>query len=167
MLRHTAAIAALLGTVPISAAPYTGQVMHDTDIGQRATGVGALVGIKIKLGSDRVVKESDRVQLDLSAGPVLVMPDQRVQGGIRRGQSSFVGLELRPGYSTSLNFGGRPLFVDYTRLGAADKHDGDKDQGTGDKIAWVAAVAGVVMVGLVATYTIACGPGEDSSCGSD
>ena len=48
------------------------------------------------------------------------------------------------------------------------KKSGDgKSKSTGDKIGWVAAVAGGAVVALIVGDTASCGPGEDKSCGSD
>ena len=121
MLRYTIAIVTILVTSPVHAAPDRHSLLEDTGIGQREIGVGAQVGITIKLGSDRVVRKSDRVQLDFAGGPVAVMFDHNAQGGIRRGHASLVGLQVKLGYSTSLNFSGQPLVVNYTRLGAVER----------------------------------------------
>jgi hypothetical protein len=163
---HFAALAALLGTTPIHAAPDVGLMLHDTGIGQRGSSVGATAGLQIQLGSDRVVKKSDRVKLGLTAGPVYLLPSPAAHDGARRRQASFVGIELKPGYSTSLNFAGKPVATDYTQLGAAEKEkDGDDDgkQSAGDKIAWVAAVAGGVMVAPFGAAIVHCSD-SDSRC---
>jgi hypothetical protein len=160
---HLVALVALLGAMPLHAAPDTGLVLHDTGIGQRNTGVGATVGIRIQLGPDRIVKKSERVKLGIAAGPVIVLPDPSADNGIRRGEASFIGIELKPGYTTSLNFAGRPIAVDYTQLGAAEKEKDDDDEGkqsTGDKIGWIAAVAGGVMVALFGVWYVACVEGN-------
>jgi hypothetical protein len=162
-ISHFAALAALLGTTPIHAAPDTGLMLHDAGIGQRSSGVGATVGLRIQLGSDRVVKKSERVKLGLAAGPVFLLPDRAAHDGVRRGQASFVGIELKPGYSTSLSFAGKPIATGYTQLGAAEKEkDGDDEgkQGTGDKIAWVAAVAGGVIVAMFGYWYLTCVEGD-------
>lgn len=154
-ISHLVALVATLGAMPLHAAPDTGLVWHDTGIGQLNTGVGATVGIRIQLGPDRIVKKSERVKLGIATGPVFVLPDPYADNGIRRGEASFVGIELKPGYTTSLNFAGRPIAVDYTQLGAAEKEKDDDDegkQGTVDKIGWVALVAGGVALGI---YTVA------------
>jgi hypothetical protein len=165
-ISHFAALAALLGTTPIHAAPDTGFTFHDTGIGQRGSGVGATVGLRIQLGSDRIVRKSDRVKIGLAAGPVFLLPDRAAHDGVRRGQASFVGIELKSGYSASLNFAGKPIATDYSQLGAAEKEkDGDDDgkQSAGDKIAWVAAVAGGVMVALFGAVIVHCSD-SDNRC---
>jgi opacity protein-like surface antigen len=162
---HIAALAGLLGATPIQAAPDTGPRIHDTGIGQRATGVGATIGLKIKFGPDHVVRKSEQVKLGISAGPVMMMPDASAQDGVRRTQSSLFGFEVKPGFSASLNFAGRPILANYTKLGAAENDeggDGDK-QSTGDKIAWVAAVAGGVMVALIGGVLVYCDD-NDNRC---
>ena len=167
---HFVALAALLGSVPLQAASDSGLTLHGTGAGQRNTGVGATVGIRIQLGSDRAVRQSERVKLGIAAGPVMALTDTAALNGVRRAQASFVGFDLRPGYSTSFTFAGNPIATRYTRLGAAEKDkDGGNDakQSTGSKIGWVALVAGGVVVALVGTYLLSCGAGEGRSCGSD
>jgi hypothetical protein len=167
---HFSALVGLLGAAPVQAASDMGLTLHNSGMGQRAMGVGAKVGVRIGLGPDRVVKKSERLKLGISAGPAMVMPNSASAIGMKRDQASFIGLEMRPGYSASFNLAGRPVMSGYTKLGAAEKdkesEEGDK-QSTGSKIGWVALVAGGVMVALVGTYLLACGPGEDNSCGSD
>ena len=91
---HLVALFALLGAMPLQAAPDAGLVLHDTDIGQRNTGVGATFGIRIQLGPNRIVKKSERVKLGIAAGPVFVLADPFADNGIRRGQASFIGAEV-------------------------------------------------------------------------
>ena len=144
---HFAILAAIASAGPLHAASDTGLQLHDTVIGHRNTGLGVSASIRINL-----------------------IPDADAVNGVRRGAASFADIELKPGYQTSVHLAGRPVIVDLTSLGAAEKgedsEDGDR-QNTGDKIAWVAAVAGGVMLALVGIYAASCGPGEDSSCGSD
>lgn len=142
------AVVALLGSTSLRAAEDTGLVLPNHGIMQRGSGMGITAGIKIKLGSDRAVKRSERVKLGIAAGPVFVFSDAKKASGLKRSEPSFVGLELKPGYSASLKMAGQPLIADYTVLGAAENdEEGDNDkQSTFDKVAWVAAVAGVVTV---------------------
>lgn len=152
---HLLAFIALASSMPLSAAPDTGLVLHDTGIGQRGTGIGVSTGVTIKLGPDRIVKDSERVKLGIAAGPVFTLRSATARNGVVRGNPSLVGLEIRPGYASSINLAGQPLMTRYTLLGAAEKDEDDDSQGTGDKVAWVAAVAGGVMVLLVGAATIA------------
>ena len=167
---HFAILAAIASAGPLHAASDTGLQLHDTGIGHRNTGLGVSASIRINLGPGRIVRKSERVKLGIAAGPVFVIPDADAVNGVKRGAASFADIELKPGYQTSVHLAGRPVIVDLTSLGAAEKgedsEDGDR-QNTGDKIAWVAAVAGGVMLALVGIYAASCGPGEDSSCGSD
>ena len=152
---HLLAFIAIMSSVPLSAAHDTGLVLPDTGIGQRGTGIGVSTGIIIKLGPDRVFKDSERVKLGIAAGPVFTMRSGTASNGIVRGNPSLIRLEIRPGYSSSLNLAGQPLMTRYTVLGAAENDEDDNKQSTGDKVAWVAAVAGGVMVLLVGAATIA------------
>ena len=149
---HLLAFIALASSMPLSAAPDTGLVLHNTGIGQRGTGLGASATVQIKLGTDRVVKKSERLKLGLAAGPAFVMPNASARNGVIRGNSSLVGFEFKPGYSTSFNLAGAPVMKSYALLGAAENDEADNgndEQSTVDKVAWVAAVAGGVMVVLV------------------
>lgn len=159
------ALVSMIGTAPLHAAHDTGLVLHDTGIGQRGTGVGIKAGVRITFGPKSVVEDSKRIKFGISAGPAFVLPDVSAPNGLRRGVSDFVGFEVSPGYSSQLNFAGTPLLVDYTELGAAEKDDDEDDgkQSTGDKVAWVAAVAGGVMVVLIAGATIALATCDDCS----
>jgi hypothetical protein len=128
------------------------------------------------LGPQKKVAKKERVKLTLGAGPIMTFTDPSSANGYRRNDASLIGLELRPGYSTQLNFAGQPMLVGYTKLGAADKEqktsenegqspNGKTDknkQSTGDKIAWVAAVTGGVMAVLVGIWYDACGEGRCS-----
>jgi|GEM_PF-6672640 hypothetical protein len=164
-LGHILALTGLVLSPAAQAAPDTGLVLHNTGIGQIQTGVGAMAGVKIKLGSEREVKKSEKVKLSLAAGPIMAVPDAKSLDGLRRGEASLIGFELNPGYSTSVNFAGKPVAVHYTKLGAAEKseqEDDDGKQSTGDKAAWVALVAGGVMLALVGYYIAECGSGRCS-----
>ncbi len=164
------ALMVLLGAVPLQAASDSGLMLHGMGAGPRNTGVGATVGVRIQLGSDRVVRRSERVKLGFATGPVVALTDTAALNGVRRVQASFVGFDLKPGYAGSFTFAGHPIATRYTQLGAAekDKEGGNEDkQSTGSKISWVALVAGGVVVALVGTYLLSCGAGESRSCGSD
>ena len=111
---HSLALFVILAATPLRAAPDTGLVLHDTGIGQRGTGLGASATVQIKLGTDRVVKKSERLKLGLAAGPAFVMPNASARNGVIRGNSSLVGFEFKPGYSTSFNLAGAPVIKRYT-----------------------------------------------------
>jgi hypothetical protein len=167
---HLASLAIFMLGQPALAAPDMGLHLHDTGIGHRSTGIGVSASVRIGLGADRVVKESERVKIGVSAGPTFSMLDADAPNGIRRGSVSLIGIEIQPDYATRFKAAGLPIAVDYTRLGAAEKDSEDTEedrQSTGDKVAWVAAVAGGVMLALVGIYAASCGPGESHSCGSD
>lgn len=86
--------------------------------------MGAQLGLTLKLDSRRVVRDSERLQIGVAAGPVLAAQDART-GAVRHGQSQLVGFTLRPGYSTSVALAGRPIITGYTQLGAAEKNKDD------------------------------------------
>jgi hypothetical protein len=169
-IRCTVALIALLGSMPLQAATDAGLTLHNMNVGQRGSGVGTAVNLKLKLGSERIVRGSERLKLGIAAGPTLTMPNASSHHGIMRRQPTLVGIEFQPGYAASLNFGGKPVMTSYTHLGATENEKDGKDegkQGTGDKVAWVALVGGGVMLALIGVYALSCGNGEDSSCGSD
>jgi hypothetical protein len=153
------AVAALTVATPLKAAHDTGLILPDSVRGFRGQGVGVTAGIKITLGPDRVVKRSERVKLGVTAGPVFVLPDTNGVDGWKRIEPSLASFELKPGYSASFNLSGNALIVDYTQLGAAEDDDGGQD--TGDKVAWVAAVAGVVAVVVIGGVFIAARANSD------
>lgn len=164
-LGHILALTGLVLSSSAQAAQDTGLVLHNTGIGQIQTGVGAMTSVKIKLGSEREVDRSEKVKLNLSAGPIMAVPDATSLDGVRRGEASLIGFELNPGYSTSVNFAGKPVAIHYTKLGAAENDQDEEDdgkQGTVDKVAWVALVAGGVMLALVGYYVAECGSGRCS-----
>lgn len=140
------AAAALLASGPVHAATDTGLVLHDTGIGLRGSGVGASAQIKINLDGKRTVRRADSIKLGISAGPITIIPNVRAAGGITRSAPSLVSFEFKPGYSSSINFAGQSVLVDNGPFHAADDEGGGDKQSTGDKVAWVAAVAGGVLV---------------------
>lgn len=159
MKAHVSAIviAALLCSVPAHAATDMGLTLHN-GLALRGRAVGAQAGVTIKLGDRRVMRESEKVTLGIQAGPVFSVRDRSSVNGERRMVGNMLSLTLKPGYATSLSIGGQSLAAEYTSLGAAEADDEGKPkkkQGTGDKIAWVAAVAGGVMVILIGATVIA------------
>jgi hypothetical protein len=162
-------LAWMITATPLQAAPNDSPFFNETGSARSGTGVGASVGIRINLGSDRVVKKKDRIQLGLSAGPVFVRQNGNNLGGVDRVGVSLIGVELKPGYETSFQLAGNPVVVDYTQLGAAENGDGDKDdqdddkRGTAETVLIVAG--GILVTGLVVgavTLGIACRNGRCS-----
>ena len=165
MQRFSSAIAilALIGSSTAQAATDMGLTLHQ---GARTSashsGVGAQASVTVRLGDRRVVRDSEKVMLGVAAGPMLAIPARQSIAGGRRAVAGLASISMKPGYSSTFSFAGQPVLQSYTRLGAAEdgaQSDGapkqKKKQGTGDKIAWVAAVAGGVMVVLVGVAAIA------------
>jgi hypothetical protein len=159
-------LAGLVAVTPLQAVPNDSPFFNETGSARSGTGVGASVGIRINLGSDRVVKKKDRIKLGLSAGPVFVRQNS---SNVDRVGLSLIEVEMKPGYETSFQLAGNPVAVDYTQLGAAEngKEDkGDKDddkRGTAETVLIVAG--GILVAGLVvgaATLGIACRDGRCS-----
>lgn len=154
-----AASAILAASNPAHAAQDSGLSFGSGQSSLASRGFGARASVTVRFGDRRTVRASEKMVLSIAAGPVL---------GLRGGQSSLrerehispvFGLNIRPGHAASLNLAGQPLATRYTRLGAAEE---DKKQDTGDKIAWVALVAGGVMVALVGYVVIRCNGGACS-----
>lgn len=93
-------------------------------------GVGAQLGVRIKLGDDRAVKDVDRIALGLAAGPLLSRSDARAPHGLRRDIAPIVKFTLKPGYSAHLTAIGVPVATRYSVLGAAQA---DAEKGAGEK----------------------------------
>lgn len=165
MQRITSAIliTALTGSSVAHAASDMGLTLHE---GPRASashgGMGAQASVTVRLGDRRIVRGSEKVTLGIAAGPMLAIPSRNAVSAQKSGVAGLAALSIKPGYSASLSIAGQPALQTYTRLGAADAEaqpDGTtkqkKKQSAGDKIAWVAAVAGGVMVVLIGVAAIA------------
>ena len=157
------AVAILAGIVPAQAAQDMGLSFGSSQSSVSSRGFGAQARVTIKFGDRRTVAAPEKVTLGVAAGPVVTMRNNRLSS-VRDQISPALGFTLKPGYSASMGLVGRPIATGYTRLGAAedekkgdepDQSDKGKKQDTGDKIAWVAAVAGGVMVALIGAYAIA------------
>jgi hypothetical protein len=125
-----AAVSLLMGSAAHSASDpglsVPGAVFQRPNSG----GVGAQIGVRIKLGDDRIVKEADRVELGVAAGPLLSRADARVLGGVRQNIAPLAKFTLKPGYSAHLSAFGMPVATRYSVLGAAQAND---EKGTGEK----------------------------------
>jgi hypothetical protein len=152
-MRHliTAVILTSLAATPLQAASDSGLTLHNQTSASVSRGMGVQASLTLKFGDRRTVRASEKLALGIAAGPVISVTDSRGSGGTRRSGASVASFALKPGYSATLSLAGQPLIKSYTKLGAADEQrsDGEKKQGTGDKAAWVAAVAGGVMVALL------------------
>jgi hypothetical protein len=163
MSRPVTALAILsLAIAPIAhAAEDMGLTLHNranTSAAPRA--VGAQASVTLRLGDRRTVRDAEKVTLAFAAGPILSVPAPNSIAREHRRVAALATFKIRPGYSTSLDLGGKRLATSYTRLGAAEGEEEQqekpkKKQSPGDKIAWVAAVAGGVMVLLVGAAAIA------------
>ncbi len=164
MQRFTSAalMLALMSGSAAQAANDVGLTQHD---GPRAFGsrggVGAMASVTIRLGDEKIVRASDKVTFGFAAGPTITIPTRNSVAAEKRGVAGLAAFSFKPGYASTLSLGGQPVLRSYTRLGAAEagpKEDGttkqQKKQSTGDKVAWMAAVAGGVMVVLVGVAAI-------------
>ena len=152
-------IAALLSSIPTHAATDMGLTLQKRPADASLSGaVAAQASVIVRFGDSRVMRDSEKVTLGIHAGPVLNVRDRSFNNDRRRMVGNMVSLNLNPGYATSLSIGGQPVATGYTRLGAVEADQEGKPtkkQGTGDKIAWVALVAGGVMVVLIGAVAIA------------
>ncbi len=166
MIKHglTALLIAALTVPNIAYAAQDAGLSHNNgrDAGFQS-GLGAQIGMTVKLGDPRAVKGSDKFALRMNAGPVLL----RNTG--QRSASNLISASFSPGYRASMQLAGQDVMTYTTKLGAADdeKNDGEqahKKQGTGSKAAWIALVAGGVMVALVGAFVIHCKAGRYNNC---
>jgi hypothetical protein len=123
--------AAIITSTTAQAADDTGLRLHTYRGAGTQSAMGARLGLSLKLDSQRVVRDSERLQIGFAAGPVLAVQDART-GAVRHGQSQLASFTLRPGYSASFMLAGRPIVTGYTQLGAADKQAGESND-DGDK----------------------------------
>ena len=164
----TAALALVSGTT-VQAAQDPGLSIQNYRSGGVQSGVGAQLGMTLKLDSKRPVRDSERVQIGFAAGPVMVVPDAKT-GNIRRGTSNMVGFSLRPGYSTTLTFAGQPIATRYTVLGADEQAKDEagkpekKDRKGPSTIGWIAIGVGAVVVITLTAGAIALADAFDCPC---
>jgi hypothetical protein len=130
----------------------------------RSGGVGAQMGVRIKLGQDRVVRGVDRVEFGIAAGPVVSVRDGRALSGFRQGIAPLARFSLKPGYSRSTTLMGYSLFEAKSARGLAeDARAGeriDPKQKLGiSTLGVVGIVAGVVVVGYVGLHLYICRDG--------
>lgn len=150
-----AAMLSLISGTTAHAAKDVGLTAQHFRSGGLQSGVGAQLSISIKLDSKRAVRESERIRIGFTAGPVMIAPNVKT-GNIHRGFSNMAGFSLHPGHSVTLTIAGQPVATRYTVRGAAQKAQGDvSEQGRKDKrgpspVGWIAIGAGAFAVaGLV------------------
>jgi hypothetical protein len=156
----TAAAIALVSGTTAHAAQDAGLSVQNYRSGRVQSGVGAQLGMTLKLDSKRVVRNSERVQLGFSAGPVMAVQDART-GIIRRGGGNLAGFSLRPGHSATLTLAGQPVATRYTVLGADEQakdeanKPGKKNRKGPSTVGYVAIGIGALALGTVAAFAIA------------
>ena len=156
-LTLTAAALALVWGTSAQAAQDAGLSVQNYRSGGVQSGVGAQLGMTLKLDSKRAVRDSERVQIGFAAGPVMMVPDAKT-GNIRRGISSLAGFNLRPGHSATLMFAGQPIVSRYTVLGKIQEGqdlENRKRNGisTAGKIG--IGIAVIAVVGLIGAVVLA------------
>ena len=152
----TATCLAFLSTTTAQAAQDAGLSVQNYRSAAPQSGVGAQLGVTLKLDSKRVVRNSERVQLGFSAGSVMAVQDART-GVIRRGGGNLAGFSLRPGHSVTLTLAGKPVVKRYTVLGAAEEAEDEtgkpekKDRKGPSTVGWIAiGVGGLIAATLTA-----------------
>jgi hypothetical protein len=163
----TVALALISGTTA-QAAQDAGLSVQNYRSGSFQSGVGAQLGMTLKLDNKRVVRDSERVQIGFAAGPAMMVPDTKT-GNIRRGISNMAGFNLRPGHSATLTFAGQPVATRYTVLGAAEeaKNEVGKPEKKKGKGLSTVAIVGIAIGGLVALVFVAgkiCDAARDGNC---
>lgn len=153
------ATAGLVTTTTAHAAEDGGLRLHSYRGAGAQSAIGAQLGMTLKLDSRRAVRDSERLQIGIAAGPIMAVQDART-GAVRHGQSQLAGFTLHPGYSASLMLAGRPIATGYTTLGAAEdtKADAGKPKKTRkgpSTIGWIAISLGAVASATVIAYGIA------------
>ncbi len=162
------ALSMIATSLPAQAAQDMGLSYNGRAVGSTTYGMGAQANVRVKLGSRNTVRASDRVALGIAAGPIVTARDYQRPFGVRQGISPVLGVAIRPGYSASLSIAGQSLETHHTKLGAAESDQQSSDrpqkekQDTGEKVAWVAAVAGGVMLVLVGIVVARCTSGACS-----
>lgn len=152
----TAALALVSGT-SAQAAQDAGLNVQNYRSGGVQSGVGAQLGMTLKLDSKRAVREIDRVQIGFAAGPVMMVSDART-GLVHRGIGSLAGFGLRPGYSATLTFAGQPIATRYTVLGKIqDQQDLENKNRNGISTAGKIGIgiAVIAVVGLIGAVVLA------------
>jgi hypothetical protein len=154
----TAALALVSGTTA-RAAQDAGLSIQNYRSGGLQSGIGAQLGMKLKLDSKRVVRDSERVQIGFAAGPVMAVQDAKT-GNIRRGIGNMAGFSLRPGHSATLMLADQPVATRYTVFGAAEetKDEAGKPEKKNRKgpstVGWIAIGVGALLVSTVAIAAI-------------
>ena len=147
---------ALVSGTTAQAAQDAGLSVQNYRSGGVKSGVGAQLGMTLKLDSKRAVRDSERVQIGFVAGPVMMVPDAKT-GLVRRGIGNMAGFSLRPGYSTTLSFAGQSVAKHYTVLGADEQakdeagKDRKKERRGLSTVSVIAIVVGVVLIATLIT----------------
>lgn len=154
------AAAALSIVGPAQAANDAGLTLHDGPMVGRSSASGA--GLSLKARWDAVDRRntSPLSAVELRAGPVLTLRDGSAIDGFRRGIVPVAALRFGRSDGIAFHLVGQELASDARSHANEDKPK--KKQSTGDKIAWVAAVAGGVMLALVGGVLIHCSGGNCS-----
>lgn len=165
-------IAILMAVTPVS---LSAQMITERGPGKFETarggavqqGLGAELRFTVPLGGDGSAPAGARLpRIEFNAGPTLLFGGDTVQP--RSVQGGLMNLRLTPGHSSQLRLAGQNVTTTYGPLAADDeREESKKGGGIGSDIAWVALVAGGVMVTLIGVYALSCGSGDDSLCGSD
>lgn len=157
--------AAIITATSAQAADDAGLRLHSYRSTGTQSGMGAQLGLSLKLDSRRVVRDNERLRIGFAAGPVVALQDPRT-GAVRHRQSQLAGFTLRPGYSASVTLAGRPILAGYTTLGAAEKEKDDaanpettREKRSGPSSALL--IVGGTLIVVTALYLITVDKAED------
>jgi hypothetical protein len=157
------AVLTLVSSTTAQAAQDAGLSVQNYRSGSLQSGVGAQLGLTLKLDSKRAVRDSERVQIGFAAGPVMAVQDSKT-GVIRRGISNMAGFSLRPGYSATVKLAGQPIATRYTVLGADEQAKDEAGKGQKKErrgLSTVSVVAIVIGGVLITTLVVGAALADD------
>jgi hypothetical protein len=158
-----AAMMSLAVAAPAQAAQDAGLSLHNgRDAGIRSS-LGGQLGLTLRLGDRQTVRGSDRLNLRMSAGPIV----SRSNG--KHSTANLLSASLSPGYKAELAFGGQPLATRYTKAGFAEARarglEGQDRKGV-STLGYVAIGVGVVATVVVIAGAIVIADINDCSDGN-
>jgi hypothetical protein len=121
---------------------------------ERHGGLGAQASIRIRLGDERTVRESERLALGIAAGPVLDARDTRTVMGKRTTIAGLASFSFRPGHSATVKLIGQPVAAQYRDSGTRESTDQSRRQNM-STLGKVGIGVGVVVVAVLVAGVIA------------
>ena len=144
-----AAMMSMAVAAPAQAAQDAGLSLHNgRDAGIRSS-MGAQLGLALRLGDRLTVRGSDRLNLRMSAGPIV----SRSNG--KHSTANLLSASLSPGYKAELAFGGQALATRYTEAGFAEARARGLEGRDRKGVSTLGYIA--IGVGVVATVVVIAG----------